>query len=124
MDAETAADYHSRQIGVFADAGVDLVSGFTITYAAEGAGIVNAANAAGVPSVISFTVETDGRLPSGDTLADAIARTDDRTAGYAVHYMINCAHPTHFEDALVAGEAWTERIRGMRGREIPLEESE
>jgi homocysteine S-methyltransferase len=67
-----------------------------------------------MPVVISFTVETDGRLPSGEGLADAIARTDRETDGYAAYYMINCAHPTHFQHLFEDGGEWRERIRGLR----------
>jgi S-methylmethionine-dependent homocysteine/selenocysteine methylase len=28
--------------------------------------------------------------------------------------MINCAHPTHFDDAIEGGAAWARRIRGLR----------
>ena len=77
-------------------------------------GIARAAEALGLPAVISFTVETDGRLASGETLRSAIERTDRETGHSPVYYMINCAHPTHFDDALPAGEAWARRIRGLR----------
>jgi S-methylmethionine-dependent homocysteine/selenocysteine methylase len=114
MSSTEARDYHRRQIETFAQTDADLVSAFTMTYVDEAVGILRAAKDAGMPAVISFTVETDGRLPSNDTLADAIRRTDESTDGYAVYYMINCAHPTHFVDALQAGGGWRERIRGLR----------
>ena len=73
-----------------------------------------AARAAGMPVALSFTVETDGRLPTGPTLREAIDETDAATDGYPAYYMINCAHPTHFGPVLEPGAAWTERIRGVR----------
>src|SRR3546814_20715908 len=85
-----------------------------MTYAEEAIGVTKAAQAAGMPVVISFTVETDGRLPSGQTLKDAIAAVDAATGRGPAYYMINCAHPTHFEDALKAGEGWVSRIGGLR----------
>jgi S-methylmethionine-dependent homocysteine/selenocysteine methylase len=119
MTAKAARDYHARQIEVFASTAADMIAAFTMTYADEAIGIVHAARTAGLPSAISFTLETDGRLPSGDTLADAIARVDDATSGAAAYYMINCAHPTHFEHELGGGngdkdDAWLSRIRGVR----------
>jgi homocysteine S-methyltransferase len=92
----------------------DLVSAFTINYVEEAVGILQAAQDAAMPAVISFTVETDGRLPSGEGLLDAIARTDGETDGYAAYYMINCAHPTHFQHVLGNGGIARERIRGLR----------
>jgi S-methylmethionine-dependent homocysteine/selenocysteine methylase len=85
-----------------------------MTYPAEAIGITRAAQAAGMPVVISFTVETDGRLPGGQTLGEAVEQVDAATARAPAYYMINCAHPTHFAGSLVAGEAWVDRIRGLR----------
>ena len=67
-----------------------------------------------MPVVISFTVETNGDLPDGTPLRDAIAAVDDATAGDPAYYMLNCAHPDHFEGVLEPGSAWTARLRGVR----------
>lgn len=114
MTPDEAETYHARQIGVFAAAGVDLVTAITMTNVGEGIGVARAAQAAKLPVVISFTVETDGRLPTGDSLKDAIAAVDDATDAGPSYFMINCAHPTHFERQLRSGEAWVDRIRGIR----------
>lgn len=114
MDAGEARAYHAPQVETFADTDADMVSAFTLNYVEEAIGIIQAARDAAVPVAISFTVETDGCLPSGDKLAEAIARTDQETDGYAAYYMINCAHPTHFAHVLREDGAWRERIRGLR----------
>jgi homocysteine S-methyltransferase len=114
MSAREAEAYHGEQIAVFRDSAADLTSAFTINYVAEAIGIARAAKAAGMPAVISFTLETDGRLPTGQTLQEAIVQTDAETGATPAYYMINCAHPTHFEGALNAGEPWTGRVRGLR----------
>ena len=114
MTSAEAEEYHGDQIKTFRDAGADLVSAITMTYSQEAAGIACAAMGAGLQSVISFTVETDGRLPSGESVREAIETVDDETDGAPAYFMINCAHPTHF-DAVLAGEgAWIRRIRGVR----------
>jgi S-methylmethionine-dependent homocysteine/selenocysteine methylase len=95
-----------------------------MTYADEAVGIVQAASGAALPVVISFTVETDGRLPSGQPLHEAIEEVDDRTSGAPAYYMINCAHPSHFYDVLEPGSAWTERIRGVRANASRLSHAE
>jgi S-methylmethionine-dependent homocysteine/selenocysteine methylase len=112
--ADEAQAYHSTQIAVFAETAADMVSAMTLTYAAEAVGITRAATDAGLPVVISFTVETDGRLPSGQPLADAIRQVDEETAGAPAYYMINCAHPTHFKDTLAKHDPSMERVRGLR----------
>ncbi len=114
MSAAEAQDYHAEQIRVLARTEADLVSAYTINYVAEAVGIVQAAREACIPVVISFTVETDGRLPSGEGLAEAIAATDEATAAAAAYYMINCAHPTHFAHLLANAGPWVRRIRGIR----------
>jgi len=114
LSADEARDYHSTQIGTFADTSADMVSALTLTYADEAVGIARAAQQARLPSVISFTLETDGRLPSGQGLGEAIEQVDAETDSAPAYYMLNCAHPTHFEDAIEGGAAWTTRIRGLR----------
>jgi S-methylmethionine-dependent homocysteine/selenocysteine methylase len=114
MSADEAQQYHTPQIETFRDTQADLVSAITINYVEEAIGITRAAMQAGMPVVISFTVETDGRLPTGQTLQSAIETVEGATQNAPAYYMINCAHPTHFADALAGGEAWTKRIRGLR----------
>lgn len=113
MSADEAEAYHQPQIETFAKAGVDMASALTLSYVAEAIGIVRASAKAGVASVISFTLETDGRLPSGQSLADAVKEADAATDAGAAYYMINCAHPDHFE-SVFTGAAWEQRIRGVR----------
>lgn len=109
---EAAAEYHGLQATALQAGGVDMLAAVTMTTSAEAAGVSLAAARAGLPVAISFTVETDGRLPSGESLADAIARVD--ALAPPAYFAINCAHPTHFSDVLAKGGAWVERIRGLR----------
>jgi S-methylmethionine-dependent homocysteine/selenocysteine methylase len=113
MSPDEAKAYHLPQIATLAEAGVDMITALTITNVGEAIGIVRAANQAQVPVVMSFTLETDGRLPSGQDLREAIEDTDAGTQPPPAYYMINCAHPTHFADVLDEGP-WLERIRGLR----------
>jgi homocysteine S-methyltransferase len=114
LSAQEAQAYHATQIGTFADAGADLVTAMTITYAEEAIGMTRAAGDSGLPAAVSFTVETDGRLPSGQTLGDAIVQVDRGADPPPAYYMVNCAHPTHFEGVLEPGAPWLQRIRGLR----------
>jgi homocysteine S-methyltransferase len=123
MSAEEAEAYHGRQVRVFEAAGADLVTAITMTYVEEGIGVARAAKAAGIPAVISFTVETDGCLRSGMGLGEAVEACDAATGGYPAYYMVNCAHPTHFRDKLVGG-AWLERIGGIRANASRMSHAE
>jgi homocysteine S-methyltransferase len=114
MDAGEAERYHAAQIETFAAAAVDMIAVYTLAYAEEGVGIARAADSAGVPAVISFTLETDGRLPSGEQLAEAIERVDAETGASAAYFMVNCAHPSHFAGVLEAEGEWKRRIGGIR----------
>jgi S-methylmethionine-dependent homocysteine/selenocysteine methylase len=114
MSADAAQAYHAAQVATFASTDADMVAAFTMTYPEEAIGIARAARACAMPVALSFTVETDGRLPSGDTLAAAIERTDAETGAYPAYYMINCAHPSHFESTLAADAPWRARVRGLR----------
>ena len=114
MSAKEAEDYHHRQIEIFAKSSADLVTAITMNYVEEAVGIAQAAKKTGIPVVLSFTVETDGNLPTGQTLKSAIQQVDKETGGYPAYYMINCAHPTHFEHVVSDGGDWLQRIRGIR----------
>jgi homocysteine S-methyltransferase len=114
MSAQEAEDYHGFQIGILRETEADMVSAFTLNYVEEAIGVVRAAKKAQMPVVISFTLETDGKLPSGQSLRDAIEQCDWETGKAAAYYMINCAHPTHFEAELKKGGDWLTRLRGLR----------
>ena len=114
MSEKDAQSYHQQQIQALETTAADMVTAITMNYVEEALGITRAAESAGMPVAISFTLETDGRLPTGQTLRAAIEQVDSVTSGYPSYYMINCAHPTHFEHVLVEEEPWVQRIRGLR----------
>jgi S-methylmethionine-dependent homocysteine/selenocysteine methylase len=110
MPAAEAQAYHAEQIGIFADSAADMVSAITMNYVEEAIGIAHAAQEAGMPVAISFTVETDGHLPTGQPLKEAMEQVDAATGSYPSYYMLNCAHPDH----LALEKQWSHRIRGLR----------
>jgi S-methylmethionine-dependent homocysteine/selenocysteine methylase len=114
MSSAEAEAYHAQQIGTFSETEADMVTAITMTNANEAIGVARAAAAAAMPAAISFTLETDGRLPTGQRLRDAIEAVDAATNRAPAYYMINCAHPTHFDAALATGEEWVKRLRGIR----------
>lgn len=122
MTAEEAAAYHSEQVEIFAATEADMVCAVTMNYAQEAIGVANAAKHAGMPVAISFTVETDGRLPTGQPLGEATQEVDATTGGYPSYYMLNCAHPSHFRDALSGN--WTARVRGLRANASRMSHAE
>ncbi len=123
-DYDEAERYHRGQVEVLAGAGVDLVTALTLTNPAEAVGVARAAAQVGVPVVISFTVETDGKLPTGATVHDAIAEVDAATDAAPAYYMINCAHPDHFGGAFLPGDPVVERIRGVRANASRMSHAE
>lgn len=124
MSAIEAEAYHQIQIETFANTAADLVTAITMNYAEEAVGIVRAAKHANMPIVISFTVETDGNLPTGQPLGDAIKQVDDATSRYPTYFMINCAHPSHFASVLHGNEPWAARIRGLRANASKMSHAE
>jgi S-methylmethionine-dependent homocysteine/selenocysteine methylase len=114
MSPDAAQAYHAAQIDVFSGTGADMVTAMTITNANEAVGITRAARAAGIPSVIGFTLETDGHLPTGQSLADAITEVDGVTDRAPAYYLINCAHTTHFMEKLDGDGDWTGRVGAIR----------
>lgn len=124
MTPEEAERYHAVQIGTFANTMADQVTAITMTNAEEAIGIVRAASAAGIPAAISFTVETDGRLPTGQPLHEAIEQVDAATDVGAAYFMVNCAHPKHFAGALDHDGAWRRRLLGLRANASPKSHAE
>ncbi|GAA6181365.1 homocysteine S-methyltransferase family protein [Shimia sp. NS0008-38b] len=112
MTPEQAAAYHATQIATLTTTQADLITGYTLAYPNEAIGILQAAKAHSLPCIIAFTVEMDGRLPTGDTLEAAITAVDAATNGYASYFMINCAHPDHFADVLT-NAPWAHRVQGI-----------
>lgn len=124
LTVEQAREYHSLQARAFADTEADMLCAVTFTYAEEAIGATLAAREVDMPIAISFTVETDGRLPSGQSLEEAIAAVDIATKGRPAYYMVNCAHPTHFLNQLVPAGSWTRRIVGIRANASTLSHAE
>lgn len=114
MSVRNAEAYHQPQVDALADTAADMLCAMTLNYVEEAVGIAHAARRAEMPVAISFTVETDGRLPTGQSLASAIQVVDAATSRYPAYYMVNCAHPTHFAHLLESREPWVARIRGLR----------
>jgi len=124
MSEKAAEDYHHQQIETFADTAADLVTAITMNYVQEAIGIARAAQQARLPVVLSFTVETDGKLPTGQPLGDAIRQVDDATSGYPAYFMLNCAHPSHFEKVLGGDAPWVGRLRGLRANASRMSHAE
>lgn len=124
LGAAEAERTHAPQIAALREGGAQMISAVTMTHVGEAVGIVAAAASAGAPVVVSYTVETDGRLPNGQALGAAIEETDARTGGAPLYYMINCAHPDHFRGALAMGAPWLRRIGGLRANASRLSHAE
>lgn len=114
MTAAEAEDYHALQIETFSKSDADMVTALTLNYVEEAVGLARAAKSFDIPAIISFTVETNGRLPTGQTLKEAIEQVENETDQAPAYYKINCAHPTHFADVVSTGEPWLKKIRSLR----------
>ena len=106
-DAAEAEDYHSEQI-------------LTFSSVQEAIGLVRAAKAAGMPVIVSFIAANGGRLQGGETLQQAITLVDAATGSGPDYYMINCTHPTEFEQGLTPGD-WTTRLGGFMPNAVAME---
>jgi S-methylmethionine-dependent homocysteine/selenocysteine methylase len=120
--ADEAERIHNPQVRALAAAGADMVTAVTMTHVEEAIGVARAAQAAGLPPVLSFTVETDGNLPSGQDLQEALAEVEAATGGSALFYMVNCAHPSHFAHRLEG--PMRDRIGGLRANASRLSHAE
>ena len=124
MTPGEAEAYHDEQIATFSRTEADMITAITMTNPPEAIGITRSAQSVGMPVVIAFTVETDGRLPTGQSLKEAIETVDAATGKGPAYYMINCAHPTHYDTTLATGEDWVQRIRGLRSNASAMSHAE
>jgi len=124
MSTEQAETYHGTQIQSFRETEADMICAITMTHCGEAIGVARAAQRAGMPVALSFTVETDGRLPSGQPLREAIEMTDADAQSHVDYYMVNCAHPSHFLGQLETGARWLERIGGIRANASRMSHAE
>ena len=124
MSVQEAQGYHTAQIATFAKSNADMIAALTLNYAEEAIGITLAAQEHGLPVCISFTVETDGKLPTGESLKQAIHAVDQATDHGPAYYMINCAHPTHFSHLFQMQDPWLTRVKGLRGNASCLSHAE
>jgi S-methylmethionine-dependent homocysteine/selenocysteine methylase len=124
MSVDEAEIYHSEQVETFAGTAADLVTAITMNYAEEAIGLAHAAENAELPVVISLTVETDGKLPTGQSLGDAIKQIDAATSSYPAYFMINCAHPSHFSSVVDGEQPWKDRIHGLRANASKMSHAE
>ena len=122
LTADGAQDYHQRQVDTFKAGNADIVTALSLSSSQEAIGIVRAAQSAGLPSAISFLVEKDHCLQSGESLRAAIETVDQETDSAAAYFMINCAHPIDFGPALKSQE-WVTRIHGIRANASKAEHS-
>lgn len=120
LTADQAEAYHHEQIATFKAAGAHIVTALTLNATDEAIGIARAAATENLPSVISFTLEKDRKLRSGETLQQAIEAVDSATDNMPAYYMINCSHPVDFGPAL-AKEPWANRIGGLRANASSLD---
>lgn len=118
MTADEAQRYHEPQIAALGSEATDVVSALTLAYPAKAIGITRAGEQVGVPVIISFTVEIDGRLPDGTTLERAVDMVDEATQGLPAYYMVNCAHFGHMRRTFArrpgGSSTWQSRVRGLR----------
>jgi S-methylmethionine-dependent homocysteine/selenocysteine methylase len=124
MSIAEATSYHAMQTEAFAAAGAAMVTAVTMNYVEEAIGITRAARQADIPVAVSFTVETDGRLPTGQSLGEAIEQVDADTERTPAYFMVNCAHPSHFDRVLRTNEPWLDRIKGIRANASALSHAE
>jgi S-methylmethionine-dependent homocysteine/selenocysteine methylase len=124
MSVTQAEDYHSLQVQTFAGTAADLVTAITMNYVEEAVGLARAAKSVQMPVVISLTVETDGRLPTGQPLGEAIKQIDAATGNYPSYFMINCAHPSHFSHVVDGNQPWKDRIHGLRANSSKMSHAE
>lgn len=123
-----AFSFHCWTVEQFYKAGVDFLYAGIMPTLSEAAGLARAIDEIGLPYIISFTIQQDGKLIDGTTIADAIRYIDGITTNKPVCYMTNCVHPSIVYKALLQpfnrNEIVRERFRGIQANTSPLSYAE
>jgi len=123
-----ATDFHKWTVEQFCDANVNFLYAGIMPVLSEAAGLAKAIDVTGLPYIISFTIQQDGKLIDGTPIADAIQYIDDITCNRPVCYMANCVHPTIVYKALSRDfnnvTIVKERFKGIQANTSPLSYAE
>lgn len=124
LSEKEALEFHRWQAECFHKAGADFLYAGIMPTLPEAAGMAQAMAKTGIPYIISFTIQEDGKLIDGTTIADAIQYIDAVTEKKPVCYMTNCVHPSIVKKALLQpfnqNSIVRERFLGIQANTSPL----
>jgi S-methylmethionine-dependent homocysteine/selenocysteine methylase len=128
LSAEEAREYHSLQAGTLAQSGVDFLYAPTFPAVEEALGAAMAMGATGLPHVVSFVLERNGRVLDGTPLHAAIERIDAAASPAPLFYSISCVHPsiaaTALRDEAVFSNLVARRLNEFKANSSPLSPEE
>lgn len=128
LSSHEARAFHQWQAELFREAGADFLYAGIMPVLGEAAGMAQAMAETGLPYIISFTIQRDGRLIDGTTITGAIEYIDSLSGPKPVCYMTNCVHPKIVYDALSQpfnrNEIVKSRFLGIQANTSPLSYAE
>ena len=124
LSEHDAEEFHKWTVSLFQKADVDFLYAGIMPTLPEATGLAKAIDKTGLPYIISFTIQQDGKLVDGTTIADAIQYIDSKTDNHPICYMTNCVHPTILRKALSQPcndvTIVRERFKGIQANTSPL----
>ena len=111
LSESEALTFHRWQTEQFRQAEVDFLLAGIMPTLPEAAGMARAMAETGLPYLISFTIQEDGRLIDGAAISDAITYIDRVTETPPLGYLTNCVHPSILRQALAQPCNQTEPVR-------------
>lgn len=128
LSESEAQVFHQWQANLFLNAGADFLYAGIMPTLPEATGMAQAMSATGLPYIISFTIQKDGRLIDGTAISEAIAYIDNKATVKPLCYMANCVHPSIVSEALLQPFNQTHivfnRFLGIQGNTSPLSYAE
>ena len=123
-----AREFHRWEAEGFRAAGAEFLLAALMPTLPEARGMAAAMGSTGLPSIISFTLQRNGRLMDGTALHDAITAIDTLSSPPPLCYMANCVHPRIVAEALSCPWNQTETVRtrflGIQANASPLSHAE
>ena len=93
LQTQKAKEFHKWQADLFLRENVDFLFAGIMPQITEAVGMAQAMSETGIPYIISFTIQRNGRLIDETTISDAIERIDHEVSKKPLCYMTNCVHP-------------------------------
>lgn len=100
LSKKEAKIFHKEQAILLAESEVDFIKVATLPSVSEAHGMASVISSHQIPYILSFVVQPNGKILDGTPIHQVVHIIDSEIHPKPIFYMINCVHPTIFEQAI------------------------